>query len=363
MLSFLRPIGVHRDINELEYISALLQSGPHVIRTSGSIIAADIAIYLKSRHGLIVSEEIIDRLILLELAGQIQDEPIKETLRNADAEPKKKRKKAKKKTDASEEEQDVHFAMDISQITAILLIPELIDASESTDMMKIFAPFRQVITAHMIDGQITATALRDIFTSVNEVNVSDEVITEMLQVADRPESLIEALVKDVALYKDHSSVSKAPTLVEAISDPSNNDLSIKSVFTAPFIDSSADTLRRPSLGMQLWTTGIAAYFAYVRTTDELWITAKCNDDSIGCSIASGLATWFSIFLQIVALGVPYIVLGSLSNANYSKWYRFPALLIGMVTVFVVTVPAYRYVRKFVMFKMGSTVLFSLLPLN
>ena len=73
MSSFIRPIGVHRDINELKYISALLQSHQHVIRSSGSIKAVDIAVYLKSRHGVIVSEEAIDQLIITELAGKIQN--------------------------------------------------------------------------------------------------------------------------------------------------------------------------------------------------------------------------------------------------------------------------------------------------
>jgi hypothetical protein len=162
--------------------------------------------------------------------------------------------------------------------------------------------------------------------------------------ADCPESLIQALVGDVVSYKDHDNVSKAPKLVSAISDPNNNDLSITSVYTAPFIDTSADTFRRPSFGMQIWTTGIAAYFAYVNS-DGRWITAKCGGGSISCSIASGVAAWFSIFIQIVALGLPYILLGSLSNANYPKLYRFPALLIGMVTVFLVTVYTYRYVSS------------------
>ena len=117
--------------------------------------------------------------------------------------------------------------------------------------------------------------------------------------------------------------------------------SITSIYTVPFIDTSADTFRRPSFGMQVWTAGIASYFAYVNTGGR-WITAKCDNGSISCSIASGVAAWFSIFLQIVALGLPYILLGSLSNANYSKLYRFPALLIGMATVFLVTIYTYRY---------------------
>ena len=93
---------------------------------------------------------------------------------------------------------DVHLAMDISQITAVLLIPKLIEASSSRDM-KIVAPFRDVITAFMKDDRITAPILREIFASVNECIVSDDEINEMLEVAYRPEFLINALVSDVML--------------------------------------------------------------------------------------------------------------------------------------------------------------------
>ena len=82
MSSFIRPIGVHRDINELEFISALLQSHQHVIRSSGSIKAVDIAVYLKSRHGIIVAEDVIDHLIITELAGQIQTDMQKPLVEN-----------------------------------------------------------------------------------------------------------------------------------------------------------------------------------------------------------------------------------------------------------------------------------------
>ena len=93
------------------------------------------------------------------------------------------------------------------------------------------------------------------------------------------------------------------------------------------------------------STGIAAYFAYVARNGGQWITTKCDPEKVRCNVAGGLAAWFSIFLQIVVLGLPYISLGSLSNANYPKLYRFPALLIGMGTVFLVTVSTYRYVSS------------------
>ena len=220
---------MHRDINEFEYISALLQSNQHVLRTSGKIIACDLAIYLKSRHGLIVPEEVINRLILTDLAGQIQDESIEEniTVKRNGKDEKPHKSGAKQKWKDKNKKPDtfkpgVHLAMDISQIAAVLLIPELIEASSSRDM-KIFAPFRDVITAFLKDDRITAPILREIFASVNECIVSDDVINEMLQVADCPEFLFKALVSDVMLYSDHENVSNAPKLAKAISDPIVND--------------------------------------------------------------------------------------------------------------------------------------------
>lgn len=345
MSSFIRPIGVHRDINELEFISALLQSHQHVIRSSGSIKAVDIAVYLKSRHGIIVSEEDIDQLIISELSGQIQNDiptPSDEDLKGKKTSSKEKR--------AIEE--SLRIPLDICQLTAILLIPELLDESESGNM-KVFSPFRDALEASMKGDKITRPSLRALFESVNECNVSDEVIDEMLELASDSNGLIEALVSDLALYKEHDDVSNTPALVKSLStsktkalnpmNSSSNDVAATSIYSAPFIDYSTDTFRRPLFGMQLWTAGIAAYFAYVLNVEGAWVSTRCNNDSYSCEIASGIASWISIFLQIVALGLPYILLGSVGNANIGKIYRLPAILISMATVSLVTVFTYLYV--------------------
>ena len=118
----------------------------------------------------------------------------------------------------------------------------------------------------------------------------------------------------------------------------------RSVYTAPFIDLSSDTFRRPLSVMQLWTAGIAAYFAYALNAQGNWIHTKCDSESYACQIASGITAWLNVFLQIVALGLPYIVLGSFSNANITKIYRLPAILISMATVSLVTIFTYAHVR-------------------
>ena len=344
MSSFIRPIGVHRDINELEFISALLQSHQHVVRSSGSIKAVDIAVYLKSRHGIIVAEDVIDHLIITELAGQIQTDMQKPLVENL------KDKKVTSK-ERKEFEDSLRIPLDICQLTAILLIPELLEESESVNM-KVFSLFRETIEASMKDGNLTASSLRELFESINECYVSDEVIDEMLELTSTPDGLIEALVSDLALYKEHEEVSNTPSLVQALSasdstpkalnptDPSSHSVSGTSVYTAAFIDFSSDTFRRPLFGMQLWTAGIAAYFAYVLSVEGGWVTTKCDSDSYSCEVASGITSWLNVFLQIVALGLPYILLGSIGNANMGKIYLLPATLISMATVFLVTVFTY-----------------------
>ena len=347
MSSFIRPIGVHRDINEFEFISALLQSHQHVIRSSGSIKAVDIAVYLKSRHGVIVSEEVIDQLIIKELAGQIHNED--DTPAPSDENLKLKKVTNKEKRTI---EESLRIPLDICQLAAILLIPELLEASESANM-KLFAPFRDALEASMKDGKITGPSLRIVFEGVNECNISDEVIEKMLELSNDPNGLIDALASDLALYKEHEDVSNTPTLVKAVSNSktetsnpmssSSNDVTATSIYTAPFIDYSTDTFRRPLFGMQLWTAGIAAYFAYVLSVEGGWVSTKCNSDSYSCEIASGIASWISIFLQIVALGLPYIILGSIGNANIGKLYRLPSTLISMATVGLVTIFTYFHV--------------------
>jgi hypothetical protein len=165
----------------------------------------------------------------------------------------------------------------------------------------------------------------------------------MLKIYDCPENLKDVLICDVALYNDHSNVSNSVTLIATMTEPNSDDGTgkfVSTINTAPFIDFSSDTFRRPLFGVQLWATGISAYFAYVLEVNSDWVVAKCNTETGTCNVAQGIAQWFSIFLQIVSLGLPYILLGSFSNANYGKFLRFPAIIISMTIVAMVTLFTY-----------------------
>eukprot|EP00978_Attheya_sp_CCMP212_P014702 scaffold37585_cov61-Attheya_sp.AAC.5 len=54
--SFQRPVGAAADVRELEYVSSLHQSGVK-LRTDGTISAADVRVFLKSRHGIDISAD------------------------------------------------------------------------------------------------------------------------------------------------------------------------------------------------------------------------------------------------------------------------------------------------------------------
>jgi hypothetical protein len=343
MSSFLRPIGVHRDINELEFLSALLQSHQHVIRSSGTIKTRDIALYFNSRHGLFVSEETIERFILTDLAGQIQDEP----------QPKEEpagEKGMKKRKKSPLDEDEFLGALDICQFASILLIPEILEGSEgSYEKFKLFAVFREALmTATKNASVISGESLRGLFESVGEFKVSDEVIQSMLELASRPEDLMDALVSDLSLFKEYQEISSYTKLRKALSEPKlmskdeNVVATISTIHTAPSIDYASDTFRRPLFNMLLWTAGIAAYFAYVLNSDAGWVEPKCDSDTTACNIASGVTSWLSLFLQLVCLGLPYIFLGSIGNADfgYGKLVRLGSLVVSMATIFLVTVYTY-----------------------
>ena len=53
---FGRPVGAAADVKELEYISAIHQSSPQ-LNTDGPLTAQDVRRFLRSRYGLILSED------------------------------------------------------------------------------------------------------------------------------------------------------------------------------------------------------------------------------------------------------------------------------------------------------------------
>eukprot|EP00591_Stephanopyxis_turris_P003550 CAMPEP_0195519490 /NCGR_PEP_ID=MMETSP0794_2-20130614/14880_1 /TAXON_ID=515487 /ORGANISM="Stephanopyxis turris, Strain CCMP 815" /LENGTH=81 /DNA_ID=CAMNT_0040648649 /DNA_START=156 /DNA_END=398 /DNA_ORIENTATION=+ len=73
-LSFKRPVGAAVDVKELEYISALHQTGMPSIRQDASIRDVDIVLFLKSRYGIVVTTDYVRKTVMKGLGGGDDEE-------------------------------------------------------------------------------------------------------------------------------------------------------------------------------------------------------------------------------------------------------------------------------------------------
>lgn len=104
-MKFIKPKGSTADLRELEYISALHQTGP-ALRKDGSIRADDISLFLMSRYGIVASREEVSGTISKGFGGG----------------------------GISESDGDT---MDLTEIVAMLLIPSLVSAQRANRDKKI----------------------------------------------------------------------------------------------------------------------------------------------------------------------------------------------------------------------------------
>jgi len=134
---FTKPCGAFADLKELEYISALHQTGfgPNTLRPDGSIQAIDIVHFLMSRYGIKVTEDEVEQTIM-EAFGERQSRTDANT---------RKSEVATKECDVEEENAANHDhdnsdnapanrrkdCLDLAQVLSLLLIPLLLKAEVS----------------------------------------------------------------------------------------------------------------------------------------------------------------------------------------------------------------------------------------
>ena len=168
-IGFDSPVGALRDTKELEYLSALFQTNQERLRSDGTIKACDVVLYLRSRHGIVVDEDVVKDLILKELAGQ---------------------------TTNSES-----GVLDICQLTAILIIPELIEADGKL-LDSIFGTVFSDDALELNSGELRKDRLREIFSRYDDVAISDELLEEMVAAHSMGDfALINALTSDLAKFR------------------------------------------------------------------------------------------------------------------------------------------------------------------
>ena len=352
-IQFDRPVGATADIKELEYLSALHQTCMPDLRQDASIDgeknkmaeskrrrraacvdacsyiahgasyppsflllqpAKDISNLLLSRHGLLVDIELIKKGVLIELAGEFDD-------------------------------QDPLYKMDLCQVVAILLIPHLLKhGGEGKALEQVLA----VLVDEVQSPKLNREFMKQMLDFHGEINVADNVLDEMITAAGGEgttldtTSLLQALTSDVTLYHTDwtdrlsthfqdvfASFEEGKRIVEHtvdVENPENNahpslheetvveglktyiyerrhsiktHPSMRKVYTASAIDSTADTYSSQSFTVLLWASMILVYLAYFWDINLSWGTVNCqNLSEFSCKLVNGITSWLVIFVEL-----------------------------------------------------------------
>ncbi|KAG7356326.1 hypothetical protein IV203_001012 [Nitzschia inconspicua] len=368
---FERPVGASADLKELEYISALHQTCSTKLRQDASITAADIRLFLRSRYGILVDEEELQKTVISGLGGG----------------------------DSAEE------IIDLMEVVCMLLIPTLLKASRvetdddfhlSKDLPEGVIPpepdlIKNVLTMMLEDvtGDATSKPLNErlvasLFEAYGEMDLAKDssLHKAMIQAANptgRENAKLDVntfssgLVTDIQEYdlknETRTTCNLEDVLLtrgsqEFLPAMSDKDLSFHDVenkrkrstpllteWTAQSIDSTAGNYRNKYLMVTLVATVIITYFAYWYDPTMVATSGLCpeyaydyyapwtvNSGTIACEVGFSLLSWLTTFVVFSAFGLFFVGLGSLGNGigTVKKWWS----LVGFVVVFLLVVPAY-----------------------
>jgi hypothetical protein len=331
---FDQPVGAPADLKELEYISALLQTGK-VLRSDGSLTAEDVAHYLLSRHGIRVTPECINNTIF-QVFG-VDEEAEGELL-------------------------------DLVELTAILVIPILlimrkeivITEDESTTTLKTTQQQQQQQQQQQLLLKDPKGILRDVLSMMfkdsriplspgeDAPRLTDDLIEEILRsygmhfLADDcgfmnqmllatqgqtsggnrnldEVAFIQALTSDVKMFKNESfdmdgillsnnlssklvskELAKSKDLAKNEEDEKSSltedeetgkcitpNIPWQKVFTAPPIDFTTDSYRSIFFVLCLWVCFLLFFIAYIWSNR----TSVCKSNSAGCRLSNSVVTW------------------------------------------------------------------------
>jgi hypothetical protein len=274
---FSQLIGAAGDVKELEYVSALHQTGD-TIRLDASLRDNDIRMYLKSRHGIVVNNTQVRRDIIHGLASSTSQEDV----------------------------------LDLMEIVALLMIPTLLKAKQQmngTKLRKVVQTPKGMLeyclkmilfdtTGSSEPEEISPAFLKYVFLSYGEGEIAgnDELLEEMMQATGNAHVLDEhafaqALTSDIMLYDlkcetrgtssyEDAFTKRKPAAITKSDDPYLDDaeagLSLDDLrdrkavsnyvpreFLAPAIDVTAGLYRSRLLFVLLWATMVFTYLGYV----------------------------------------------------------------------------------------------------
>lgn len=354
---FNQPVGACRDVNELEFLACIHQTTSTESRVDASIVADDVQRLLISRHGLQVSKRDIEQHVLVDLVGRPDRFP-----------------------DA---------VMDLRQMMALLLIPQLVRSGEEQDnldageherlmhagsaerglssslfetVLRIILEDSGVDTGEEEYPVLTMGVLRKIFSTYGENNVDDVVLEKMIERADttrsggpvmlNPETFQQALTSDVKLYRSEwedrlsthfedvqtaqierhrraalASFASIAKLSFSKVTQAGEANELKRVFTFPTIDMDADTFESQSFHVLLIVSVVCFYVGYYNIILPSTLIG-CRGSTFACTTLNMFLDWLAILAQLSLSGTAFVLLASLSNHSYHRktWSTFFKLM-------------------------------------
>ncbi len=342
---FDQPVGATADLKELEYISALLQTGK-VLRSDGSLTAEDVAHYLLSRHGIHVTPECVNNTIFQvfgvdeEAEGEVLDLveltailviPILLIMRKSIM-SSKKRSSSKLSTsairgdekDARTTERHRRLLKDPKGVLRNVLSMIIQDSS-----IPINAEEEEEDTAPRLTEELIQEILRSYgmhYLADDDTHVSQMLIAAQGQTSGDNAKLdevafIQALTSDVVLFKNEileldgkllstSLLSPKQICKDRIGSDNKEDedelnsildqeegkldtsnMMWQKVFTANPIDFTTDSYTSVVFVVCLWVCFLLFFYAYVDANVK---TSVCNSESAGCRIANSVVSWLGI---------------------------------------------------------------------
>ena len=315
------PVGATADLKELEYISALHQSGD-VFRRNGSISSDDIVQYLISRHGIRFSPQYVkDSIIVAQFGGSDQNKLI-----------------------------------DLVELTSVLIIPILIKMRKAVvlsegekgdtsndlykerwatvldnssevigDVWKMIIADSSIVTSGGEDLTLTENTIKKILISydMKESANDDQLVQNMLHLilsSSQPEestddhqikasAFAKALTADIKMFETKNyivdeSISKS-LFAHTFGDLENEDqednfdldqqatATHTDVFTTGPIDFTADIYRSKGFVICLWVCFLLFYYSYLFNFSDIF-TYKCSNNTPGCRILRSVVFWLEV---------------------------------------------------------------------
>ncbi|KAI2490939.1 hypothetical protein MHU86_23627 [Fragilaria crotonensis] len=352
MITFEKPVGAHADCKELEYISALHQSGP-TLRQDASITAQDVVNFLLSRHGIKVDLTYVENNIMPGLAGDIDESP------------------------------DAVF--DLVELASILLIPHLRKTGAGDDSEFLFDRVLKMITLDVTGSsepvRLDRTLMLNIAKTYGEEDVTSAVVDEMLKAAGVQKDgspmfdykkLVNATTADIQQY-DPEWETRETTYYDDVLDRTSLDANledndpdeelakanfddapdkIRRIFTLTTIDTVAENYKSKTFNVLLWVLVVVVLYQYASGFVMSVGLQDCPTTSfmseLGCRVANSIIRWLTIMVQLITLGTIFVMMSTAGNSVHLKHNlpSFVGVMLGIVTIMFTSLLSYIFDVEF-----------------